>query len=208
LSVQSNESPVRIVRPRSVCFLASKITLCYSGDEGIREIFTSWISEVVVHKRATPNTGKPIELKPDRIVGFAATSSLKELLQRSYAHGTFEDSQRPTLKELLKTSINREKGGEVLHFPFLILEAKAEKGSDGFKSIEVKTALPIMQALNCQYELMKIPGNTAEVPGGPLVWFFANRGEHWRVYAAYIIENEEEKPTYVSVPDCGLVNCL
>jgi hypothetical protein len=159
-----------------------------------------------VHERTVPNTGKPIELKPDRIVGMAATSNLKQLLQRPYAHGTLQDSQRPILKDLFKAGLDAKTGG-VLHFPFLVLEAKSEKGSDGYKSIEVKNALPIMHALNCQYKLMKIPGNTVEVPGGPLVWSFANRGEHWRVYAAYIIEDEEEKPTYVSLLDYGLASC-
>jgi hypothetical protein len=155
-----------------------------------------------LHDRAAP--AKPIELKPDRVAGLAATSNIKLLLQKPYAHTDPESSERIELKDRVRTSIHRENGGDPLHFPFLVLEAKSEKGSDGFKSIEVKTALPVMHALHCQYELMKIPGNTVEVPGGPLVWFFANRGEHWRVYAAYIIEDEEEKPTYVSLSETEL----
>jgi hypothetical protein len=35
-----------------------------------------------------------------------------------------------------------------------------------------------MRAINLQYELMKVPGNTVEVPKDPLVWFLTNRGEH------------------------------
>lgn len=29
-----------------------------------------------------------------------------------------------------------------------------------------------------------------DVPGGPLVWFLANKGEDWRVYAAVVYEEE------------------
>jgi hypothetical protein len=150
-----------------------------------------------MHTKTVPGVGK-VKQKPDRIVGLSETSIIKELLGHPYVHGEYEGLHRPSLKKIVKTSINPDVGGAQLLFPFLVLEAKVEKGKEGFEHAEVQSALPIMEALKLQYDLMKVPGNTVEVPGGPLVWFLANRGEHWRVYAAYVVE-DNERPTYVSL---------
>ncbi|OCL07705.1 hypothetical protein AOQ84DRAFT_294587, partial [Glonium stellatum] len=82
-----------------------------------------------------------------------------------------------------------------LLFPFLVLEAKGEKGTENFGHMEIQTAFPIKNALELQYNLLKTHGNTMDVPGGPLVWFLAYRGEDWRVYGAVIYE-EEGRPNY------------
>jgi hypothetical protein len=79
------------------------------------------------------------------------------------------------------------------------MEAKAENSREGFDYAEVKSGLPIIGALKCQYEMMKIAANTVEVPGGPLVWFLANRGEDWRIYAAYAVEDQDQEPSFVGV---------
>jgi hypothetical protein len=100
---------------------------------------------------------------------------------------------------MIKTSINSKKDGSPLHFPFLVMEAKAENSHEGFDYAEVKSGLPIIAALKCQYEMMKIAANTVEVPGGPLVWFLANRGEHWRIYAAYVVEDQDQEPSFVGI---------
>jgi hypothetical protein len=77
-----------------------------------------------------------------------------------------------------------------LHFPFLIHEAKGEKSANSFEEIEIQTALPIKRALVIQQILKETRGNTVDVPGGPLVWFTANRGETWRVYAGTVYEDD------------------
>jgi hypothetical protein len=59
----------------------------------------------------------------------------------------------------------------------LILEAKREKDAQNFEQMEIQTGFPIKNTLKLQYDLMKTRGNTMDVPGGPLVWFFASRGE-------------------------------
>ena len=119
------------------------------------------------------------------------------MLGNPYAHGNYGRQRGQRVKEVAKTSINAENGGSSLLFPFLVLEAKAEKGTHGFEHIEVQSSLPVMEALRLQYYLMKINGNTVEVPGDPLVWSFANRGEDWRIYAGYVVE-DVGLPHYVS----------
>jgi hypothetical protein len=127
---------------------------------------------------------------------------MKRFLNNRYIHTqkeTQEESQQPFLRDMIKTSINSKKDGSSLHFPFLVMEAKAENSHEGFDHAEVQSGLPIIAALKCQYEMMKIAANTVEVPGGPLVWFLANRGEHWRLYAAYVVEDQGQEPSFVSL---------
>ncbi|KAI9668201.1 MAG: hypothetical protein M1821_001021 [Bathelium mastoideum] len=160
------------------------------SDIGTREIFTTRIGEAVFHRRADPEAGKPIKQQPDRIFGLSETLILERLLRNPYPHGDRGQHRRELVREVVKTSINPENGGSPLLFPFLVLEAKAGKGAHGFEHIEAQSALPIMEALRLQYDLMKTRGNTVEVPGGPLVWSIATRGDDWRIYAGYVIENE------------------
>jgi hypothetical protein len=67
--------------------------------------------------------------------------------------------------------------GRVL-YPFLIIEAKSEKGSPGFESIETQTAFPIRTLLKLQKDLSIASGISFK----PLVWFLANQGDEWGVY--------------------------
>jgi hypothetical protein len=84
-----------------------------------------------------------------------------------------------------------------LHFPFLIHEAKSEKSANNFEEMEIQTALPIKRALNVQQTLKESRGNTVGILGGPLVWFTANRGETWRVYAGTVYD-DDGRTNYVS----------
>ena len=92
-----------------------------------------------------------------------------------------------------------------LLLPFLILEAKAEKSCDSWDSIEKQTALPIMRLLQQQIRLQQIHEPRLEWEDGPLVWFLANRGNDWRLYAAYS-DAKEEETNYVRHPSdlCSL----
>jgi hypothetical protein len=65
-------------------------------------------------------------------------------------------------------------------YPFLLVEAKSEKGSPGFESIESQSAFPIRALLKLQHDL----GAATESEINPLVWFLANQGEEWRVYGS------------------------
>lgn len=71
---------------------------------------------------------------------------------------------------------------EPLLFPFLILEAKANE-SPSFQLIQTQTAFPIRALLELQHKLRS--HSTILLPF-PLVWFLANRGSEWRIYACFI----------------------
>jgi hypothetical protein len=76
--------------------------------------------------------------------------------------------------------------GELIIFPFLVLEAKFEKSTDNFSDIETQTAFTIHLLLTLQEDLRKATGEDSGWETGPLVWFLANKGEQWRVASAYI----------------------
>lgn len=117
--------------------------------------------------------------KPDRVYGLQATSNFEKLLSSSLPRIMGHDSDL-TLGELVRSCPFID-DVEPLLFPFLILEAKSEKSCNGFSDIQTQTAFPILALLKMQQDLL------AQVPEGhraerPLIWFFANRGDAWRVY--------------------------
>jgi hypothetical protein len=56
------------------------------------------------------------------------------------------DDERSSVGETIRTSPFKE-GVEPLLFPFLVLEAKSEKSSNGFEDIQTQTAFPILALL-------------------------------------------------------------
>ncbi|KAL4964975.1 uncharacterized protein BDV14DRAFT_174059 [Aspergillus stella-maris] len=99
--------------------------------------------------------------RPDRVVGLGQTPELAHLLAAN--------------PRVLAT-VNGDDGD--MFFPFLVLEAKSEKNSVGFESIERQTVFPIRAMLGLQRALQEASG----VQTDPLVWFLANRGDEWRIY--------------------------
>jgi FPC/CPF motif-containing protein YcgG len=71
------------------------------------------------------------------------------------------------------------KDGTDLAFPFLVLEAKSDKYTDRFEAIERQTSFPIRTMV----KIRKDRKSVSTVPMDPLVWYVANRGDEWRVYA-------------------------
>jgi hypothetical protein len=104
---------------------------------------------------------------------------LDALTNRTESHFAQEDDAMD-----LKFSPFRQDGDPLL-FPFLILEAKSEKGQDSFGAIEKQTAFSIRTLLLMQENLYDAVGARSTCLGGPLVWFFASKGEEWRVSACY-----------------------
>ncbi|GFG09692.1 hypothetical protein IFM5058_04552 [Aspergillus udagawae] len=102
--------------------------------------------------------------KPDRIIGLEHTASLKQLLPRSQSlrHSPFTDG--------------------LVSYPFVLIEAKSEKGSPGFESVERQSAFPLRTLLKLQQDLQQVN----QVSISPLVWFMANQGDEWRVYACLV----------------------
>lgn len=164
----------------------------HSLDPGTSEIFANRIEESAVE-----GDSKKFEKKPDRTYGLQETKNLATRLRKEYAHQPPHQGRQQLVSEVIRTSTNRDNGGVSLHFPFLIHEAKSEKSVNNFEEIEIQTALPIKRALDVQQILKETPGNMVDVPGGPLVWFTANRGETWRVYAGTIYE-DDGRTNYVS----------
>jgi hypothetical protein len=102
--------------------------------------------------------------QPDRVFGLANSLIFEQYIpaRKDIRHSPFADGK--------------------VFYPFLVIEAKSEKGSPGFKSIESQTAFPIRTLLQLQENLAKSTGIKLD----PLVWFFANQGDEWRVYAAVV----------------------
>jgi hypothetical protein len=91
-----------------------------------------------------------------------------------------------TIGECIRTSPLNADGGEPVIFPFLVIEAKSEKGRDSFSDIEVQTAFSIRTLLKLQQDLRDAAGYDNESEASPLVWFFSYKGEQWRVSAAFV----------------------
>lgn len=121
------------------------------------------------------------EHRPDRVYGLQVTERFSRLLH--YA-------------EDIRSSPFRI-DGDPLVFPFLVIEAKSEKSTDGFANNQVQTAFAIRELLSIQHELAQATNKGRECDGGPLVWFLSYRGEEWRVFAAYIHTTHDGR-SYVS----------
>jgi hypothetical protein len=101
--------------------------------------------------------------QPDRVFGLGKTGVFKEYISsRHLRHSPFAD-------------------GYGL-YPFLVIEAKSEKGSPGFESIENQTAFPLRTLVKLQHDLRL--ESVCDI--NPLVWFLANQGDEWRVYASIL----------------------
>ena len=126
--------------------------------------------------------------EPDRVYGLQATQNFEDFLSRPMANPSAEN-QGFSVGECIRSSSFKE-GTDPLLFPFLVLEAKAEKSSNGFADIQTQTMFPIRALLKLQEDLQKATKHATDSGLGPLVWFFANRGDSWRVYGCYVTEDE------------------
>lgn len=131
--------------------------------------------------------------KPDRIYGLQQTRNFEKALEAPFAHGS---DTLQAVRESITCSPFTDDGGHPLLFPFLIAEAKSEKGIDSSSSIETQTMFPIKTLLQLQAELQEKAVNAVETVDGPLVWFVSYKGQDWRIYSCYI--DIEDNPAYVS----------
>lgn len=121
------------------------------------------------------------------------TKKLDQLLQ--YSEDKRPSSGGKPIGESVKTSPFRADGASVI-FPFLAVEAKSEKGRDGFSDIEAQTAFTIRTLLRLQQDLCDIADQDSEFEASPLVWFLSYKGEQWRVSAGFV-KQEGAVQTYV-----------
>jgi hypothetical protein len=102
------------------------MTLSSSLERGLNPLFSDRAQEIVLHD-APLQSELPKKGQPDRVYGLRATKNFERLLSiRMGSHSTEDQASKD-----LKTSPFRQ-DGEPLLFPFLVLEAKSEKGADSF----------------------------------------------------------------------------
>lgn len=173
-----------------------------SWDPGLSNLFSTRI-DTPCHA-PDPTAFNPRK-RPDRIHGLRRTKNIDILLQTQFWHDGPLRYEKVVEEVIRPISLQREDEG--LLYPFLIMEAKSEKGASSFERIETQTCFPIKQALQLQQKLFKVRGDTMDIPGGPLVWFMANHGEDWRVYSAHI-EGTEAQPRYVCISKLSCQNTI
>lgn len=157
-------------------------------------LFDDRAQETIIQEDALQSQ-MPKKEEPDRVYGLRMTKRLERLLL--WTEDKRVTSGGKPIGECIKTSPFRH-AGEPIIFPFLALEAKSEKGRDAFSDVEMQTAFTIRALLKLQDELRKATGEESQWESGPLVWFLANKGEQWRVAAAYI-EYEHRAQHFVSI---------
>jgi hypothetical protein len=142
--------------------------------------------------------------KPDRVYGLQQTKFFTQALQAITA--TIQDrvTEEVEVDEIFKAFqfTPFEERARPLIFPFLISEAKTERG-DSFDACERQTAFPIWTLLRMQEVLQVMSKQRLTEQGGSLVWFFANRGEEWRLYGCFTDlkeDGKDQQTSYVSPP--------
>ncbi len=163
----------------------------YSYRVAINPLFSDRAEELVYHDNLVmPDISK--KEHPDRVFGLRKTRVFEDALCCPSQVQPFR-----SVRSVLRFS-PFQNVGEPLLFPFLILEAKSEKGSDDWDSIEKQTAFPIRTLLKLQHDLYQQTNDQSIWRDGPLVWFLSNKGENWRVYGCFT-DVADEISNYVRI---------
>lgn len=133
--------------------------------------FRSLRESAILHDPSDQLDNSKIPMKPDRVIGM----SVKDKYQPFYENHTQSRS-------------NRQSDNVNIICPFLVVEAKRAQNVPGFGAIEMQTSFPIRRFLMAQKILSSGTGSKTKLE--PLVWFFANQGELWKVYAGTLDEKE------------------
>jgi len=179
-------------RPVSYRSLVSNFSVNKTSyEQGICRLFDDRAEEIIVHGQPK----LPKKEKSDRVYGLRMTERLERLVlwsedKRPYSNGN-------SIGQSIRTSPFRSDGEPVI-FPFLVIEAKWEKGRDGFSDIEVQTAFTIRTLLKLQQELRDATDEEIESELSPLVWYLSYKGEQWRVSAAFV-KDESGVQSYVRI---------
>jgi hypothetical protein len=73
----------------------------------------------------------------------------------------------------------------------MVAEAKKEDG-DAWDYVYAQTVFPVYTMLSLQWRLLSAnAANGHRLEFHPVVWFYAYRGQHWRLYLAYLNESWE-----------------
>jgi hypothetical protein len=118
------------------------------------------------------------------VYGLRQTNTFEEFLEKACKYCA-SSGNLGLIRDVVRSSPFRE-DGEPLLFPFLVHEAKSEKGQDGFQSIETQTGFPIRALLKLQEALKAATGERTTWEDGPLIWFLAHKGDEFRVSACFV----------------------
>jgi hypothetical protein len=152
------------------------LTLIFSYEIGTNPLFSDRIQESIVYDPLVRS--RLPKQQPDRIYGLSQTKNFDKSLSQPVIS---DDTGIPrTVRDVVKITPFKE-SVEPLLFPFLVVEDKSEKGPNGFDDIQTQTAFPIWALLKLQEDLRATVAED-NLESSPLVWFFANRGDSWRVY--------------------------
>ena len=132
------------------------------------------------------------------MVGLQLTRNIEAYLQSPYVHDDRSRSDTRLVKDVIRSSLQRDNAPLPLLFPFLFVEAKKDRSDYSWEEIEIQTCFPIQEALKLQLTLANARGGGRDIVNASLVWFLANRGPDWRVYAVHIGEKEGQR-RYVSM---------
>lgn len=152
---------------------------------GLNPLFSDREEERIFHDPFV--TLEAPKQEPDRVYGLRQTRNFEKALNAQSTNDRSDRVSKHLVREFIKYTPFAQDGDPLL-FPFLVLEAKSEKGQDGFNSIQMQTALSIRTLLQLQHDLQKTVGDETELHDGPLVWFISNKGEEWRVAAGFVKE--------------------
>ncbi len=120
------------VREAFVITRSNRLML-FLREAGLNELFSDRVEERIFYD---PIIRKelPKEDYPDRIYGLRRTKNFDEALSKRYLYGNSGDGPARLISEVIISSPFVESVDPLL-FPFLIIEAKSEKGSVGFDNI-------------------------------------------------------------------------
>ncbi|KAE9371916.1 hypothetical protein N431DRAFT_342019 [Stipitochalara longipes BDJ] len=181
-------------RERVTCSCSADVRLKHQGKIGLNRIFDYRADELIIQGGEAHFELRP--RKPDRVHGLQQTKFFTQAIQAITSNiqiRTMEAATAGGLNETLTAFqfTPFEERARPLIFPHLISEAKTERG-DSFEACERQTAFPIWTLLKLQEDLQIRAGQRLEEQGGPFVWFFANRGEEWRLYGCFTdIEDDD-----------------
>lgn len=122
----------------------------------INKIFSSRADQMMLYvssKDAEHNSlqTSPIRRRrPDRILGFQHTDGFDNRLNET-ARNVQNESEPIPIRQLIEITVTNDKSNLLL-FPFLVMEAKAEDG-EGLNACDIQTALPIQKMLRIQEDV-------------------------------------------------------
>ncbi|KAL7786380.1 hypothetical protein V8C37DRAFT_405356 [Trichoderma ceciliae] len=163
---------------------------------GLNQIFNFRADEEVRHG---PEIRKELGKRecPDRVYGLRKTRNIELLLydiaaQRPDPEVSTDPGQRgrPFALRFMNQPMNAK--GDRQLFPFLVLEAKTGS-SDEWHAINMQTAFSIRTFLDSQQQLYSAASALSDWKARPMVWFFSNKGENWRLCAAYTEDAPAER---------------